>query len=205
MIKKYSLMALQKAINQALSLDDSSHEKIKSMHGKVLEIIISPLNVHFFIRFMHDELQLLPHHNESPDTIIHSSPLGLIRLSILPASKVRSLFNDTIKISGDVALGQDVKRLFDELDIDWEGHLAHFTGDVVAHQIGSFVRQGLAFKQRVSTSLTQNLTAYVQEEQRIFPPREEINDFFNDVDDLSLRVERLAAHINQLLARHEID
>ncbi|MCK1850929.1 YihY/virulence factor BrkB family protein, partial [Legionella pneumophila] len=33
-----------------------------------------------------------------------------------------------------------------EIDIDWEGHLAHFTGDVVAHQIGSFVRKGLEFK-----------------------------------------------------------
>ena len=104
-----------------------------------------------------------------------------------------------------MALGQDVKRLFDELDIDWEGHLAHFTGDVVAHQIGSFVRQGFALKRRISASMSQNLTAYVQEEQRLFPPREEISDFFNDVDAISLRAERLAAHINQRLARHEID
>ena len=204
MIKKYSLAALQKAINQALSLDDASASKIQALHGKVLEIIISPLNVHFFIRFMHQELQLLASHNEPPDTIIHSSPLGLIRLSVLPASKVRSLFNDTIKMSGDVALGQDVKRLFDELDIDWEGHLAHFTGDVVAHQIGSFMRKGLAFKQQISSSMRHNITAYVQDEQRLLPPREEINDFFKDVDEASLRVERLAAHINQLLARHEI-
>ena len=205
MIKKYSLMALQKAINQALSLDDASIAKIHALQGKVLEIIISPLNVHFFIRFMHNELQLLSNHSEPPDTIIHSSPLGLIRLSVLPASKVRSLFNDSIRISGDVALGQDVKRLFDELDIDWEGHLAHFTGDVVAHQIGLFVRQGFALKRRISASMSQNITAYVQEEQRLFPPREEISDFFNDVDAISLRAERLAAHINQLLARHEID
>lgn len=204
MIKKYSLMALQKAINQALSLDDTRTAKIQALHGKVLEIIISPLNVHFFIRFMDRELQLLPSHNEPPQTIIHSSPLGLIRLSVLPASKVRSLFNDAIKISGDVALGQDVKRLFDELDIDWEGHLAHFTGDVVAHQIGSFVRKGLSFKQQINASMRQNITAYVQDEQRLFPSREETNDFFNDVDEVSLRVERLTAHINQLLARHEI-
>ncbi len=203
MIKKYSLLALQKALNHALTLDDSMPEKIKALHGKILEVVITPLNVHFFIRFENTELQLLATCTEHPDTIIHSNPLGLIRLSLLPASKVRSLFNDKIRLSGDIELGQRVKKLFDELDIDWEGHLAHFTGDVVAHQIGSIFRHGLAFKQRLSSSMRHNVTEYLQEELRVFPPREEIEDFYRDVDDVSLRAERLAAHVNQLLTLHE--
>ena len=44
-------------------------------------------------------------------------------------------------MTGDVELGQQVKTLFDEIDIDWEGHLARFTGDVVAFQVGSLFRQ----------------------------------------------------------------
>ena len=198
MIKEYSLMALQKALNHALTLDESMPAKIQTLHGKVLEIIISPLNVHFFIRFQHDTIQLLAHYDAHPDTVIHSSPLGLIRLSLLPASSARSLFNNKIRLSGDVELGQHVKKLFDELDIDWEGHLAHFTGDVAAHQLGSLFRQGLAFKHRIHTSLRHNVTEYLQEELHVFPPREEINNFFSDIDELSLRAERLAAHVNQL-------
>ena len=199
MIKQYSLTVLQKAINLALALDESMPSKIQALDGKVLEVIISPLDVHFFIRFTQHELQLHVENDGPADTIIRSSPLGLIRLSLLPASKMRSLFNDDIRISGDVELGQNVKKLFDEVDIDWEGHLARFTGDVVAYQVGSFFRQGFAFKQQMSASMRHNLTEYLQEELRIFPPREEVNDFFKDVDDLSLSVERLAAHINQML------
>ena len=199
MIKQYSLTVLQKAVNHALSLDESMPAKIQALHGKVLEIIISPLNVGFFMRFMQNELLLLADYDALPDAIIRSSPLGLIRLSLLPASKVRSLFNDKIRISGDVELGQQVKQLFDEIDIDWEGHLAQFTGDVVAYQVGSLVRQGLAFKKQFSESMRRDVTEYLQEELRAFPPREEVNDFFNDIDELSLRVERLAAHVNQLL------
>lgn len=199
MIKKCSLIILQKAINHALALDDSMPAKIQALDGKVLEIIISPLYVNFFIRFAQKELQLHVENDGLADTVIRSSPLGLIRLSLLPASKMRSLFNDDISISGDVELGQSVKKLFDEMDIDWEGHLARFTGDVVAYQVGSFFRQGFAFKRQMSDSVRHNLTEYLQEELRVFPPREEINDFFKDVDDLSLRVERLAAHVNQLL------
>lgn len=203
MIKKYSLLALQKAINHTLALDETIPEKIQPLQGKVLKIIISPLNVHFFICFAPQGLQLLVDYDSTPDTIIQSSPLGLIRLSILPASKVRSLFNDEIRITGDVELGQQVKKLFDELDIDWEGHLAQFTGDVIAYQVGSLVRQGLTFKNQISQSFCSNVTEYLHEELRLFPPREEINDFFSDIDELTLRVERLAAHVNQIMAKHE--
>jgi ubiquinone biosynthesis protein UbiJ len=199
MIKKYSLTILQKAINHALALDESMPARIQALDGKVLEIVISPLNVNFFICFVQNELQLHAENEGPANTVIRSSPLGLIRLSLLPASKMRSLFNDDINISGDIELGQQVKKLFDEMDIDWEGHLARFTGDVVAYQVGSFFRQGFAFKRQVSNSMQHNLTEYLQEELRAFPPREEVDDFFKDVDDLSLRVERLAAHVNQLL------
>ncbi|WP_133127658.1 ubiquinone biosynthesis accessory factor UbiJ [Legionella nagasakiensis] len=205
MIKELTIKTLQKAINHALSLDETSMPKLQALQGKVLEIVIAPLNVRFFIYFSQGELQLLPEYNGHIDTVIHSSPLGLIRLSLLPASKVRSLFNDQIKVSGDVELGHQIKKLFDELDIDWEGHLAQFTGDVVAYQVGSFFRQGFALKERTTASLRQNMTEYLQEELRILPPREEIEDFFKDIDELSLRVERLAAHINHLRARYETD
>ena len=201
MIKKYTLLALQKAINHALMLDENIQEKIQGLEGCLLKIIISPLNVNFFIQFQQGKLRLLSDHKGAPDTTIQSSPLGLIRLSVLPASKVRSLFNDNIRISGDIALGQAVKTLFDDIDIDWEGHLARFTGDVVAYQVGSLVRQSLGFKRHLGESLRLNLTDYLQEELRIFPPREAVNDFFNDIDELSLSVERLSAHTEQLLKK----
>ena len=140
MLKKYSLIALQKAINHGLSLDENMPAKLQSLHDKVLEMVIAPLDTHFFIQFKNGELLLLDEYQGEADTVIHSNPLGLIRLSLLPASKARSLFNDKIRMSGDIELGQQVKKIFDEIDIDWEGHLAQFTGDVVAHQIGSIFR-----------------------------------------------------------------
>jgi ubiquinone biosynthesis accessory factor UbiJ len=204
MLKKYSLKALQIAINQAAKLDEQMPLKLQSLEDKVLELIISPLNVNFFILFKAGEIHLLDHWENGADTVIHSNPIGLIRLSLLPASKARSLFNDKIRMTGDTELGQKVKQLFDEMDIDWEGHLAHFTGDVVAHQIGSFVRKGFAFKKQFNESMKHNLTEYLQEELRVVPSLNELEDFFAKVDELSLNVERLQAHINQLLSRHEI-
>lgn len=203
MLKKYSLKALQLALNQALALDDSMPAKLEALHGKVIQVIISPLELSFFIRFHHHSMQLLDACEGHPDTIIHSSPMGLIRLSLLPASKARSLFNDKIRISGDLELGQHVKKLFDELDIDWEGHLAQFTGDVVAYQIGSFVRQGLSFTHKLQDSFRQNLSDYIHDELQLMPSRAELEVLYKDIDTIALDVERLQAHIQQLKKHHE--
>lgn len=203
MLKEYSLKALQIAINQAIQLDDQLPVRLKELNSKVIEILLSPLNVGFFIEFRDGVIQLLAHHDAPADTVIQSSPMGLIRLSILPASKARSLFNDSIRISGDTELGQRVKKIFDSIDIDWENHLARFTGDIAAYQIGRFVRKSLSFKQTIDESMRLNVTEYLQEELRLTPSVREINDFFQDVDDLSLDVERLHAHLNHLISLYE--
>lgn len=203
MLKKYSLKALQTAINQAISLDEEMPNKLHALEGKVLEMVISPLEVNFYIQFADGKMLLLDEYSESADTIIHSNPLGLIRLSLLPASQARSLFNDKIRMSGDIEFGQKVKKLFDEMDIDWEGHLSYFTGDVVAHQIGNWVRMGISFKNQFTDSMRLNVSEYLQEELRVFPSRNEVEDFFNEIDELSLSVERLQAQLKQLLSLHE--
>ena len=196
MIKQSALNVLKKALNTAIGLDDSMAAKLLLLEGKIIQIIIMPLKVHFFITFTAGEVVLIANAPHAPDTVIESSPLGLIRLSLLPVSRTRSLFHDEVKLSGDIELGQQIKKLFDELDIDWEGHLADVTGDVIAYQIGSLVRRGQAFKNKLSNSLCNNVTEYLQEELRRFPPKEEINDFYDDVDKLTNDTERLAAQIN---------
>jgi ubiquinone biosynthesis protein UbiJ len=203
MLKKYSLKALEVAINQTLGLDEHMPEKLQQLNEKVIEMVVSPLNVRFYIQFNNGKLLLLDEFEGQANTIIHSNPLGLIRLSLLPASKARSLFNDKIRMSGDIELGQAVKKLFDEIDIDWEGHLAQFTGDVVAHQIGSFLRKGWEFQKKFTQSMQQNVTEYLQEELRAFPPRNELIDFYNDVDDLAMQVERLDAQLSWFRIQHE--
>lgn len=203
MIKKYSLKALQKAINHALSLDPSLAEKTEPLRARWVCLVIEPLGVDIFLGFSSCGLLLRDKIDQEPDTVIHSSPLGLIRLSLLPASRARSLFNDRIRMSGDVELGQQVKSLFDSLDIDWEGHLARFTGDILAHQAGNFFRQGRDLGRKMIENFRANFGEALQEEWRMFPPREEVEDFFADIDSLVMEVDRLQARFTHVLECHE--
>ncbi len=201
-IQAYSLGLLEKAIQKALSLDPLLPQKLAKLNGKVVQIMILPLRVSFYMCFKENQI-FLDLTAQKVDTIIQSTPIGLIRLSLLPASKVRSLFNNQIVITGDMLVGQEVKQLFDRIEIDWEGYLAQFTGDVVAHQVGNFARIGLKMKKQVHASLTRQVQEYIQEETRCSPSPEEVSDFMNDVDELSLKVERLEAHLHHYLRHHE--
>lgn len=202
MIKEYSLILLEKALNQALLLDPASVYKMRALEGKSLKLIIAPLDAYFIIRFEQDQLKLFPFQVEEPDTIIRSSPLGLIRLSFLPPSKARSLFNDQVKISGDVSLGEKIKDLFGNLDIDWEGHIAHFTGDIVAYKLGSFYRKGKALKHQWEENFCQNVSDYLQDELQLVIGAEELQDFCEDIDKLALEVERIAARLHLEKTKH---
>ena len=200
MLKKYSLKTIQMALNKGLSLDEQASQKIKALDGKALKLVINPIQIHFFIFFSDGELHLLDQYDKEVDTIIHSNPIGFLRLGLLPSTELRSLFNNEVNITGDVELGQQVKQLFEELDIDWEGQLAQFTGDVPAYQIGSLIRKGLAFQKQVTNSMCLNVNEYVHEELRLLPSKMELDDFFHDVDELSLDVERLQAQVNHFLS-----
>jgi ubiquinone biosynthesis accessory factor UbiJ len=202
MLKKYSLKALQKAMHHAMALDPDLPSKISPLENKTLKIRIVPLNVYFYMHFYEGQLILLEDFEGPVDTTISSNPLGFIRLSLLPASQARSVFNDKIQITGDLVTGQQVKQLFDSLEIDWEGHLAHFTGDVVAHQLGEWFRIGRDFKRQVSESMRLNTQEYLQEELRVLPSLEELQDFYEAVDLVALAVARLEARIQRLVA-HE--
>ena len=82
MLKTISLQALQFAINQAMGLDPSISEKLLALDQKVIEMVVSPLNVHFYICILKGQFILKSSWHQKPDTIIYSNPMGLIRLSI---------------------------------------------------------------------------------------------------------------------------
>ena len=196
MLKQYSLHMLETTINAALKLDEHAAEKFAGIDGKILKILVLPLNFSIFMQFSAKGIQLLPTDNLQPDATIVSHPLGLIRLSVLPASQARSLFHDGVRVEGDVEFAQQVKIIFDELDLDWEGSLARFTGDMVAYRIASTVHSVKRFVEHSQQSATFQLSSYLHEELAIIPTSEEMRDFFDEIDELALKVERLAAKIN---------
>ena len=189
---------LETLLKAYLNLDPDSSARLQALKGKVVRIELKGLNLHFTLMFTQTGLQLLEQYEGQVDTTIRGSPIGLVRLGLI-STPSSHFFAEDVEISGDTELGQSVKDVFDSLDIDWEEHLSHVIGDTLAHQAANTLRSAVSWGQQTRNNLQANLSEYIHEEVRCFPPREELEDFYEEIDQLRDDIERLAARVQRLL------
>jgi len=186
------LQPLELAINRYLALDPESPKRLQSLQGKVVTIEMKALSVCFQLIFHEDRIQLSPDETLEAEIKIRGTPVNLFALA-LARDKKQAFFKDGVTLEGNAELGQQIVDLFNELEIDWEEQLSHLVGDLPANRIGRLTRSFLNWGKEARSSLTQNLNEYVHEEKPWFPPKEALQDFFRDVDELRLDLDRLEA------------
>jgi ubiquinone biosynthesis protein UbiJ len=106
-------------------------------------------------------------------------------------------------MEGDIQLGMQIKQLFDSLDIDWEGFIAAFTGDAVAHQLAKVTQKVIRKTTSAKTTLHTHMDEYLHHELAILPSKKELAFFYQDVELTMLSVERLEAKVKCLFTKKD--
>lgn len=190
---------IQHLLNKIILLDPESKNRLSKLDGKVVTIALNMLDgINFQLHFNAHEIELQTSDFKKADTVITGTPLSLLHLSLSPTNR-KKFFSEDVSIEGNIELGQEVIALFDELDIDWEEYASKWIGDVPAHNIGRFAKKIRKFSKNLRETLYQNINEYTHEEIHLFPPREELQNFFQDVDVLRMDVDRLDARIHHLI------
>ncbi len=196
-----ALASLEKAVNALLALDPVARERLARHHGKVIGVHLrGPEITLYFIPDQQGRLHIQGRLEGEPDALLSGSPLDLIR-SGQGEEGARRLFTGRVEIRGDTALAHEFGAVLGDLDIDWEEQLAHFTGDLVAHEAGNLVRGLARCGRTLSERLARDLAEYLVEEARLLPSRAEVEDFIEAVDRLRDDAERLEARIKRLEKR----
>lgn len=191
---------METAINQVLALDPETRERMHSLQGKVIAIELQGLNVCLYLIPKEQGLNVFGHFEGEADTVLRGTPVAMAKMGLArEAGDV--LFAGDVEISGNVELGQQFRDLIDNLDIDWEEHLSHLTGDMVAHQVGNLVRGMVEWGKASARTLSQDAAEYFQEESRDLPASGEVEYFLSDVDALRSDVDRLDARVSRLEQR----
>jgi len=197
MLETLALNSLEKAINTYLRLDPYTIDRIKAIAGKRVLLEFKDIGISFYAEFAEDGIKLFKESIVEADTTISGTPISLMRAAWAGHTH-RGLFAEDVSVSGDMELGQEVQAILNEIDIDWEAHLANLVGDVVATQVSGVVKQLFSWGKYAEETMEKNVSEFLQEEVRLFPPREEMNDFFDDVDLLREDVDRISARIKRL-------
>ena len=186
---------LETAFNALIDMDPEAKRRLLAMQGKVIRIRLKEIDLSLTLIPGNDGVMIYPHYEGEPDTEIVGSPVGLLNLGL---GNKGALFQGEVVINGDVQLGQQLNRMLDQLNIDWEEQLSRLTGDALAHHLGRVARGTLAWGSQALGGLAANITEYLQQESRDLPTRDEITPFLQQVDGLRDDVARLEARIKRI-------
>ncbi len=191
-----ALAGLEQALNAALALDPKTLERLRRLQGRVIAIELQGTGIRLLLQPEQNGLRLMGHYDGIVDTTLRGAPFALLRMSTGRTGE--GMFKGGVEIDGDVELGQQIQRVFEKLDVDWEEHLSRLTGDIIAHQIGNSVRGLLNWGERAAEHLGQDTADYLQEEAEILPLPWEVEEFLEQVDTLRSDVDRLEARVKRL-------
>ena len=193
------LAAMEAALNQLFAMDPESFARLADFKGRIIAFHITDMDQWLYFFPDKQGMQIISHYEGEPDTVISGSLLAFAKMALAEdQEKTRSVFKGDIKITGDMALGQHFQALFQQLDIDWEEHLSHITGDVLAHSLGNVARGVLDFGKQLFNSLGMDVSEYLQYETRDIASGPEIQHFNQQVDTIRNDVERAEARIKRL-------
>ncbi len=193
------LAAMEAALNQLFAMDPESFARLADFKGRVIAFHITDMDQWLYFFPDAQGMQIISHYEGEPDTVISGSLLAFAKMAMAEDhEKTRSVFKGDIKITGDMALGQHFQALFQQLNIDWEEHLSHITGDVIAHSLGNAARSVLGFGKKLFNSMGMDVSEYLQYETRDIASGPEIQHFNQQVDTIRNDVERAEVRIKRL-------
>jgi ubiquinone biosynthesis protein UbiJ len=199
-IKTTALTGLESTLNGYLKLDPTALERMSALAGKIIAIELRGLDIVFYLLPGQAGVTVRGTVDTSPDTTLRGTPLSLIRLGLIK-DQHNLLFSGDVEIFGDTETGQRFKEILDTMDIDWEEQLSRIVSDVVAHKVGNVVRGIQDWSTQTIDSLNADITEYMQEESRMLPHREEVDEFLSSIDTLRADTDRLEKRVARLQER----
>ena len=191
--------ALETSINLVLKKDPATLEKFAALQGKVIAFELNELDLTLYL-FPHAEgVQVQYLYQGKADTTLTGSPLAFINMSLDDSSE--SFFSGEIRIKGDIELGQQFKRLFDQIDLDWEEWLSDYSGDLIAFKAGSLVRNLTSWGNDAFKILKLDAREYLQDEGQLSPRANELENFVTSISELRDNTARLEARVLRLQKR----
>jgi ubiquinone biosynthesis protein UbiJ len=189
--------ALEFAIKRAVALDAGTREKIAKLDGRRIGVELKPLDLALAITVDHDRLCVGPHWDRDRDLNLRASPASLLAFamrrgddSMLPPGKV--------DISGDAELARQFEKILRDFRPDFEEAFAQTFGDVLGVPIARVVGSAFAWTRDSAKSITLDAVEFVRDESRDAVASPEAEKFFDEVDDLRERTDRLDARIRRL-------
>lgn len=195
------LAAAEAAANAALRLSPHSIESLKELSGQVLALECTRPALTLYVHADEDgSLKLRGVYDGEVATRVRGSIEDFAELA-RAGDPAAALINGNLRLDGSSATLLSMQRVLSALDLDWEAPLVAGLGDVIGHQLAGMLEGTFAWSRQAGSSLQRQLREFATEEARLAPPPLALEHFYEDIQSLSERSERLAQRVDRLRRR----
>lgn len=198
-MKDLLINTIEQSLNAYLQQDPRSKQRLKKLANKSIQITLQPFELSFYCQFSDERIFVSTDTLESISATIEGTPLQLLG-AMIDKERRRQFFAEDLQMSGDAELAQAFVDLFDKVHIDWEEHASRLFGDASTHHMSQFASHVRGWFKKTTKHLQVDISDYLHEEKEWFPIREDLQDFFSDIDQLRMDTDRLEARINLINA-----
>jgi len=129
-------LALENALNLLIT---RGAIKLDALENSTIAVHVSDIKLSLHFVCMNSRIHVLESQQQNADVDISLNKSALI--SLFKGKNLKELLaNDDVVISGNVKIAQALSELFTSTAIDIEELISHYTGDIVAHQLGKVAR-----------------------------------------------------------------
>ncbi len=195
-----ALAALEAAVNRALNLAPEGKAQLATLNGKTFALRCSAPEFEVFLQPTLQGIRLMGVYDGEITTSVRGEASDFTELAT-STDPTATLINGNLELDGDSGALIELQQILGNLDVDWEAPLVNTLGDVIGHQLAETIRAAFSWGKQASNSLARQINEFIHEEARLSPPRLELEDYYRDVQDLVLQVERLALRTHRLSKR----
>lgn len=190
--------ALENAINKLILLDEQTGQRLSEIDGRFISLEITDLDLKLHFHIQAPKILLMTEFLGDADTVITTNSKTITEMGFQKLTGNETSLHGKLEITGNIEVGQSFKSVLDSLNIDWEEHLSHIAGDVVAHQFFRAAHKFSTWGKETWQHFTQDSSAWLTDEQQLSPHKQEIENFTRQVNKTRNDVERIAARIKRL-------
>ena len=182
-------------INSALAHDEVSLRALGELSGTKVQIISHSPQFTIYLKIDADQITL-SNEGDIEQTITLSGSLLALVSGLFDADEISTLYGTGITANGDTGVLKKLNKLMTGLNIDWEAAIGKLIGPMPAHLVTNAVSKIRPAISKNRRRICEIAIEVAQEEFRLTPTKVEFNNFSEEIQLLSSRVDRLEAHFN---------
>lgn len=197
------LATFERTLNALLARDPAAPARLARLAGQRLLLRLENPELALALHFHPGGLDLLHPDDtaeEAYDAVVEldAETLGTL---LGGTSMERLMFQGQLAVRGRIPLLEATRDLLLDLDLDWEGELARWLGDLPAHSLAEGLRRLGRFGLRTHEEFCADLSEYLVEEACLLPGRPQFEVLRDHLTELEVASDRLEARLARLHRR----